>query len=402
MSCITDNPEPLFSSSDPSPSTTPSSATFRLSSSGLTPSSSPPATFNQLFSAPTPTPPPPNYLTNVPQHMAQFNGSHHAPHVLVPVPEDMSMRPRSISEGSFFKSLEHPTPAHFNGHPAPNQSQAMLAWITSFVRSKGGCITAANLGSALARIHPEFYGMIKNYHGGLTAFLGDYPDRFIFANDPPFNHVILTSHKELIAQHPPSPPSPLRTQVPMMKSMGSASLASSLQARQPPPQQAIALHPSLQYNANMAAWSSTILDRQFEADVVRATAEILCNAASCSLKAVELANTLRARLGTKVLAKVREKYGGLLFMLERHQNLFRVDRIPKNDCVTLMPKGLLLSQQQHPVQITFPPPPYPPPPTQLIHCTSGPMPGYPDHAAKLMDDRTKNMTMLSIDTLEVS
>jgi hypothetical protein len=115
-------------------------------------------------------------------------------------------------------------------------------------------------------------------------------------------------------------------------------------------------------NFARTAWSEDDRDQ-----VVRATSEILCNAASYALKAVELANTLRARLGTKVshafstgraslvdalfgacqvLAKVREKYGGLLFMLERHPALFRVDRIPKNDCVTLLPKGLLLVTQQ--------------------------------------------------------
>jgi hypothetical protein len=48
-------------------------------------------------------------------------------------------------------------------------------------------------------------------------------------------------------------------------------------------------------------WVPThVQDQHLEAEVVRATSEILCNAASYSLKAVELANTLRARLGTKV------------------------------------------------------------------------------------------------------
>ena len=73
----------------------------------------------------------------------------------------------------------------------PGQAQQMVQWITHFVRQKGGVITAANLGSALARLHPDFYGLIKASHGGLTAFLADYPERFSFANDPPFNHVFL-------------------------------------------------------------------------------------------------------------------------------------------------------------------------------------------------------------------
>jgi hypothetical protein len=33
---------------------------------------------------------------------------------------------------------------------------------------------------------------------------------------------------------------------------------------------------------------------------------------------------------------VRELHGGLLSLLERHTALFRVDRIPKSDCVTLI------------------------------------------------------------------
>ena len=52
--------------------------------------------------------------------------------------------------------------------------------------------------------------------------------------------------------------------------------------------------------AGQSANNSWQMDQHLEAEVVRATSEILCNAASYALKAVELANTLRARLGTKV------------------------------------------------------------------------------------------------------
>lgn len=70
--------------------------------------------------------------------------------------------------------------------------------------------------------------------------------------------------------------------------------------------------------------------------VARCCRAILAEAAQHSLKAVELANTLRARVGTDALARVRERWGGLLALLERHPHLFRVDRIPKNDKVTLI------------------------------------------------------------------
>ena len=46
---------------------------------------------------------------------------------------------------------------------------------------------------------------------------------------------------------------------------------------------------------------------------------------------------LRNRIGKASLVTVRERCGGLLVLLERHPRLFRVDRIPKNDCVSLVP-----------------------------------------------------------------
>ena len=67
--------------------------------------------------------------------------------------------------------------------------------------------------------------------------------------------------------------------------------------------------------------------------------DILVNAAKYSLKAVELANTLRARVGMEALTLVRDRTGGLLSLLERYPYVFYVDRIPKNDCVTLVQPG---------------------------------------------------------------
>jgi len=102
-------------------------------------------------------------------------------------------------------------------------------------------------------------------------------------------------------------------------------------------------------------------DSSVEGAVLRSCREILAGAADHSLKAVELANTLRARgmsysivlcyyssltclscnnllyvVGTESLARVREQWGGLLSLLEKHSTHFRVDRIPKNDKVTLI------------------------------------------------------------------
>ena len=64
--------------------------------------------------------------------------------------------------------------------------------------------------------------------------------------------------------------------------------------------------------------------------------EILSEASKKSLKAVELANVLRARVGKSVLFAVRCEWGGLLSVLEKNSALFKVERIPKSDVVTLV------------------------------------------------------------------
>lgn len=241
----------------------------------------------------------------------------------------------------------------------PAQAQQMVQWISHFVRQKGGVITAANLGSALARLHPDFYSLIKASHGGLTAFLADYPERFSFANDPPFNHVFLSremggqgplpgSQGPNLSLHPsynlgnhgppprmvkpPTTPAGLPLSLPIRaRSMSdprlSAQPVGSLVGGLPPQlvmqgQPFVYASPGGGFKISNSPTSSSLpagafspsqqslsmggmspswpLDQHLESEVVRATAEILCNAASYALKAVELANTLRARLGTKV------------------------------------------------------------------------------------------------------
>ncbi len=77
-----------------------------------------------------------------------------------------------------------------------------------------------------------------------------------------------------------------------------------------------------------------------EGIVVGCCLNILETSSARSLKAVELANTLRARIGTEMLAMVRENFGGLLSLLEKHVDLFRVERIAKNDKVSLWPSRI--------------------------------------------------------------
>ena len=88
-------------------------------------------------------------------------------------------------------------------------------------------------------------------------------------------------------------------------------------------------------------------DSSVEDIVAKSCRDILIEAANHSLKAVELANTLRARVGTEVLAHIRERWGGLLSLLERHAHVFRVERIPKNDLVTLVNGGGLGNSIPH-------------------------------------------------------
>lgn len=76
-----------------------------------------------------------------------------------------------------------------------------------------------------------------------------------------------------------------------------------------------------------------------EALIMQGCAEILIEASSHSLKAVELANTLRARVRQTFLAQIRERWGGLLALLEQATRVFRVRRIPKNDTVALVMPG---------------------------------------------------------------
>lgn len=64
------------------------------------------------------------------------------------------------------------------------------------------------------------------------------------------------------------------------------------------------------------------------------------NLVNFEMKAVELANALRSKVGTVVLAKIREKFGGLLSLLEKHHDSFCVKRVPKQDSVRLSEETL--------------------------------------------------------------
>ena len=61
---------------------------------------------------------------------------------------------------------------------------------------------------------------------------------------------------------------------------------------------------------------------------------------------------LRGRMGTDALAVARECHGGLLSLLEKHSGLFSVERIPKNDAVTLIATDSMLQVRRPGVDVT--------------------------------------------------
>ncbi|KNB41725.1 hypothetical protein JH06_4905 [Blastocystis sp. subtype 4] len=65
---------------------------------------------------------------------------------------------------------------------------------------------------------------------------------------------------------------------------------------------------------------------------------LLRNSQNYKLKAVELGNRVRDTFGTDLLSGIREKYLGLLNMLEKYPQYFVVTRIPKSDFVSLAPE----------------------------------------------------------------
>ena len=90
-------------------------------------------------------------------------------------------------------------------------------------------------------------------------------------------------------------------------------------------------HSSVDTNLNLE-----IVKLAVEACVTEACSLILTDSPGFTLKAVELANSLRLSIGTDIMSFVREKLGGLLTLLEKSPSIMRVQRIPKSDIITLI------------------------------------------------------------------
>ena len=63
--------------------------------------------------------------------------------------------------------------------------------------------------------------------------------------------------------------------------------------------------------------------------------DLLQHTPTHTLKAVELANHIRDEFGASILSYIREEYCGLLNLLEGYPQFFTVQRIPKNDMISL-------------------------------------------------------------------
>mmetsp|Transcript_7988 Transcript_7988/g.11909 ORF Transcript_7988/g.11909 Transcript_7988/m.11909 type:complete len:622 (+) Transcript_7988:148-2013(+) len=82
--------------------------------------------------------------------------------------------------------------------------------------------------------------------------------------------------------------------------------------------------------------SDTSRDFELEHSICHHAQAILAETSTHSLKSVELANSLRDRIGKDALVRAKALYGGLLVLLELYGDTFAVRRIPKNDQVDLL------------------------------------------------------------------
>jgi len=207
-------------------------------------------------------------------------------------------------------------------------TKKLIAWIAGIIQQHGGRIIGANLGSALAGSNSALYRSIKSQHGGLTPLLAKFPKTFLLENDPPFNHIAIAGFK----------PTPVRGTAAVGNDRSNSGPSSGSGGGNAGQSNSAPHSRGLGRDGYTRGRGGGGGRQSIEAQVARHTVAILSEGGGPTqqLKAVELANMLRARIGTDALASVREQHGGLLSLLERSPHLFRVSRIPKSDCVALV------------------------------------------------------------------
>lgn len=101
-------------------------------------------------------------------------------------------------------------------------------------------------------------------------------------------------------------------------------------------------------------------DSDLELTVCHCARIVLFETPSKCLKSVELANSLRDRIGKDSLQRTKALYGGLLVLLELFPQHFFVHRIPKNDMVELIDHSSPYASFPHHQRSTEPRFPIPP------------------------------------------
>jgi len=214
-----------------------------------------------------------------------------------------------------------------------------IDWIEALIALKGGEITDQDLRKQMKYSNQVLFSSIEEEFGGVIHLLLRHPLNFMLT------HVAKLSRWKIVSlknqpNRAKSRCSVLETQAyelqvepdPNWKSRENDSVeeviieASSL---------AFDCEPSQVYQSVLRASRSSSIDEKMVDRVIDCSVEILTDASNYTLKAVELANTLRARLGTSVLGEIRDYFGGLLCLLEKYPDTFNVQRIPKSDVVSL-------------------------------------------------------------------
>ncbi|KAK8803323.1 hypothetical protein WA158_001017 [Blastocystis sp. Blastoise] len=169
-----------------------------------------------------------------------------------------------------------------NFNPSSEEVQLLKQWIKSVLLVKGGKVSSANLGACLSRDNPFKYKELKKAYGGLIPFLRLCTDSFDISEDVQFISV--------------------------------------------------SLHGLTKNEQEQEVMNTPESVEQLIFHICC----LLKDAKDYTMKAVELANTIRDSLGMKYLSKIRENFCGLLNLLENYPKLFAVNRIAKNDTVVLI------------------------------------------------------------------
>jgi len=199
-------------------------------------------------------------------------------------------------QNTLFESGENPL--------TPRTEDSYIDWILAIVALKGGKISESNLYEEMKSSNSALYNTVVEKFGGVIQLLVKHPDQFGVVNDAPFQWSIVSLKQKSGSLL-----------------LGGVSLKNQSKKI---------------FKKDPSRLSETPIDEKVVDKVIETAAAILKDASHHTLKAVELANTLRACVGVEPLSAVKEHFGGLLCLLQKYPDTFSVERIPKNDMVSLV------------------------------------------------------------------